>query len=419
MGLLDMFKRDALKQSAPTAIDQTPEVYAHNFEDPAFLEHIRMALGGAAIDVATAMKNPAVSRSVNLITNSIAMLPWIPKTKDANGVITDQRNHPLANVLLTKPNDWQTPFKFKRQMMNWVLVHGNAYALVVRSMGRVIKLIPIEPNRVSVIQNPDWSVEYQISTLDGRTNSYTPDDIIHLTSQSSDGLVGLSRVQLAADVITTHISLRLASRRIFENGMMVQGFLEMPDGKKLSPEAYARLKQSMVEKYSGADNAGKTAILEEGLKYNSAASTAQDSQMVELSDTLKQEIGMVFDVPRPFLFLDDTSWGSGIEQLKIMLHSGALSPWYSCIEDELNLKCFSPQERTQGMFVDIDERELMRGTLKDQAEYLSKALGSGGGYGWMEQNEARSHVGLSFHPKGRILPQPSGGQNEPETTPRD
>lgn len=399
----------------PDAVNAGQPIKALQVDDPAFLEFIRLNLHGGAIDVETAMKNPAVSRSVNLLTNSIAMLPWLPKIKSADGIITEQKSHPLYEVLTTQPNGWQTPFKFKRQMMNWVLVHGNAYAIIIKGFGgRVSQLVPIHPSRCTVTQKPDWTVEYQVSRLDGKPAIYRPDEIIHLSSQSSDGVVGLSRVQLAADVINTHIQLRLASRRLFENGMMVQGFLKMPEGKKLSPEAFDRLKQTMAERYTGADNAGKTGILEEGLEYQAVSQSASDSQMVELSDTLKQEIGMVFDVPRPFLFLDDTSWGSGIEQLKIMLHSGALSPWYSCIEDEFKLKCLTPQERQSGMFIDIDERELLRGTLKDQAEYLSKALGAGGGYGWFSQNEARSDVGLGPHEEGSGLPKPTGVQaNEP------
>eukprot|EP00752_Nemacystus_decipiens_P019153 g17209.t1 len=202
-------------------------------------------------------------------------------------------------------------------------------------------------------------------------------------------------MMVAADVINTHISVRRASWRLFENGMIVNGFLKMPEGKKLSKEAFDRLVANMADRYSGADNAGKTPLLEEGLDYKEISSSASDSQMDELTNTLKQEIGMVFDVPRPFLFLDDTSWGSGIEQLKIMLNSGALSPWYSCIEDEINLKCLTAEERSAGMFVDIDERESLRGTLKDQADYLSKALGSGGGHGWLTQNEARKDRRIS------------------------
>jgi hypothetical protein len=52
---------------------------------------------------------------------------------------------------------------------------------------------------------------------------------------------------------------------------------------------------------------------------------------------------------------------------------------------------------------DYDERELLRGTLADQAEYFAKALGSGGHRPWMEANEVRELSGLGMHPDGAGL----------------
>ena len=40
--------------------------------------------------------------------------------------------------------------------------------------------------------------------------------------------------------------------------------------------------------------------------------------------------------------------------------------------------------------VDLDERALLRGDFKDQADYYTKALGAGGQPGWMTPNEIRA-----------------------------
>jgi hypothetical protein len=45
--------------------------------------------------------------------------------------------------------------------------------------------------------------------------------------------------------------------------------------------------------------------------------------------------------------------------------------------------------------VDLDERALLRGDFKDQAEYYVKALGAGGQPGWLTQNEIRAELGLN------------------------
>jgi hypothetical protein len=41
------------------------------------------------------------------------------------------------------------------------------------------------------------------------------------------------------------------------------------------------------------------------------------------------------------------------------------------------------------MYVKFNERALLRGTLKDQADFFAKALGSGGSAPWMKPNEVR------------------------------
>jgi phage portal protein BeeE len=76
-----------------------------------------------------------------------------------------------------------------------------------------------------------------------------------------------------------------------------------------------------------------------------------------------------------------------------------LAPWFSVWEQGITRALLPISER--GVFYpDFDERELLRGTMKDQAEFLARALGAGGHRPWMEANEARDHVGLGRHPDG-------------------
>ena len=50
-----------------------------------------------------------------------------------------------------------------------------------------------------------------------------------------------------------------------------------------------------------------------------------------------------------------------------------------------------PEKRT--MDIDIDERLLLRGSLKDQAEFFAKASGSGGHKAWLHRDEIRNKTG--------------------------
>ncbi|MBW4953585.1 phage portal protein, partial [Klebsiella pneumoniae] len=73
------------------------------------------------------------------------------------------------------------------------------------------------------------------------------------------------------------------------------------------------------------------------------------------------------------------------------------------------------------MYYKFNERALMRGTLKDQADYFAKALGAGGHQPWHTANEVRD---LAEYPadqnaKFSTLGEPSSARkagNEPQTT---
>lgn len=378
----------------------------NGLSDPALREFIRTG-GASGISASAALKNTAVLRSVDLISGVMGRLPLSIKERKASGAIVEAETHPLYKVLMHKPNAWQNANQFKSLMQLWLLLHGNAYAQIVRVGGAVVALNPLHPNRVTVEQKPDFSLEYNVTTSGNVFRVLPASDILHIRGGSEDGVTGWSPVKQAADVIQAHVLSQSAAARVFENGMMVGGNLKHPG--KLSNEAFDRLKASMDDR-TGPENAGRWIITEEGMEAKPFASTAVDAQLVEFRSALVEDIGRVFGVPRPLLGVDDTSWGSGIEQLAILFIRFGLAPWFDAWEQEIKIKCLRASE--WGRFVpDFEERELLRGTIKEQFEAYAKAAGAGGHTPFMEANEIRRDLGLGDHPDGSGLKQ-AGNSNE-------
>lgn len=396
-------------QSRPRAAVQSGNGgTSFNLNDPNVLEYIRT--GGVSID--GAMKNSAVFRSVDLISGVMGSLPLFVVDERAQAGVEPATSHPLYNILLHRPNGWQNAFQFKQLLQHWALVHGNGCALIVRSGGRVVAMHPIQPTRVRIEQNADFSLRYEVTRPDGSYLVLPASDVLHIRGPSDDGIRGLSRVRLAADLIQIGIDSQLAAARVFKNGMMVGGNLKHPG--QLSPEAFERLKASMADR-TGAEHAGKWIITEEGMEAKPFASTAVDAQLVELRAAVVEDIGRVFGVPRPLLGVDDTSWGSGIEQLAILFVRFGLAPWFKAWEDEIKVKCLRPDEWDRYR-PDFQERELLRGTIKEQFEAYAKAAGAGGHHPWMEPNEIRADMGLGKHKDGSGLRTAGETKNEQAAT---
>ncbi|WP_315920425.1 phage portal protein [Mesorhizobium sp. SP-1A] len=368
---------------------------------------VSMTESGANVTVAKALKNTTVFRCVSLVSYTIGMLPLhLFETGDEQ---LKAESHPLYKLLAMQPNDWQSPFDFKALLQLRALVDGDAFALIVRSMGRPIRLVPLPYGMVTIKQNDDWTVEYHYQPPKGPKRVFKADEILHLRGLSTDGLRGMSLVKQAAEAIGLALQTEKAAARLFRNGMLVGGALKHKN--KLSPEAYERLKTSMAERES-ADNAHKWLILEEEMDATPFAQTGRDSQHLETRKHQIEEIGRVFGVPRPLLMVDDTSWGSGIDVLGQLFVRYGLAPWFTAWEQAIARSVLVDEEKGR-FYAKFNEGALLRGSMKDQAEFFAKALGSGGHQPWMAVDEVRALQELGKAKPGQLPARPGQQENRP------
>ncbi|RRD90420.1 phage portal protein [Conchiformibius steedae] len=358
-----------------------------SLNDPAVLEFIRtgQTQSGVNSNGRKALANMALYRCVTLIAQSVAMLPLnLIHDDEGKQAATD---NPLYRLLKKQPNAYQTAYEFRLLMQGWVLQYGNAYARIVRGVGgKVLALHPIHPMQVQAEQNPDFSLRYRITRKDGALLDLDGSQMLHIRDFSDDGIVGISRVKLAKKALGIAFDAETAAESLFQNGVLAGGALSAPSA--LSDKAYERLKHSLHERHKGADKAGDFMILEEGLKAEKWANTASDAQHIEQRNHQIEEIARLFAVPRPLLMMDDTSWGSGISELGLFFHKYGLLPWLTAWEQALNRSLLNAKEQDRYVFK-FNAGALLRGSLKEQAEFFAKALGSGGHGGWLTQNEVR------------------------------
>lgn len=352
---------------------------------PAFIRGGETA-SGEYVTASKSLENMAILRCVSLISESIGMLPLnLTARGDEKAYATE---HALYRVLKSRPNEFQGAYKFKSTMQLRALLHGNAYARVIWRGNTVVRLIPLDSNKVEPKLNDDFTVRYEYRRPDGGLVTLPAREVLHLADLADDehGLIGLSRVKKAREAIGLALQAQKAAARVFKNGVMAGGALSYP--RKLDDQQIKNIRASLEERNAGVDNAHKWMVLEDGITAEKWANSAKDSELGESRDHQIEEIARAFGVPRPLLMMDDTSWGSGIEQLGIFFVQYGLQHWFNIWEDEIALKLLSEKERDL-YYAKFNERALLRGTLKDQAEFFGKALGAGGSQPWMTANEVR------------------------------
>ena len=419
MGLLDLFRSApaaAAPQDAPasTVFADAGAVAFLGLDDPQIAEYLRggrVSASGITVSVEKAMRNTAVFRSVSLISQSIGMLPLHLVNKDTK---EKARDNPLFKILHRKPNAWQTAYEFRTLMQMRALVNGNGYARIVRGRDiragkdKILGLIPLNPDFVTPIQNPDWTVSYRYQPTRGSQTIFAPQDILHLRSMSMDGICGMSLVRQAADAIGLALAAELALGRLYRNGSFINGVLQHP--KTMSEPALVRLRAHWSNRFSGAENAGNTPILEEGLEYKALGSTAKDAQSHETRGRQLEEIARIFGVPRPLLMIDETSWGSGIDVLGQFFVRYGLSPWFEAWQQAVERSLLTDVE-AETLEAKFNAGALLRGSMADQADFFAKALGAGGQQAWMTPNEVREMQDMPAHANGDDLGNPMLGHN--------
>lgn len=384
-------------------------------DDPALAAFLtgRGNAAGRHVSEHSAMRNATFNRAVRLVSGTIGMLPLnlIEKLPDGRKQRAD--NHPVQRLLRQRTNAWQKPAGFKSYMQGRALLHGDAYAFKVPGVRGIQALVPMDPARVEVKLNDGFDLSYHWRRNDGGVQVFGRDDVLHLRAPwSCNGINGVGLLHSATDTLALAEAADTAAARLLRNGSYVGGALTHP--KNLSKEAILNLRQQFEDRYSGPDNAGRWMVLEEDMKAQPFGMTGRDAEGLAQRQYQAEEISRFTDVPRPLLMFDETSWGTGIEQLGLFFVTYCLLPWFVQWEEAIADALLTEQERER-FIVKFNEAALLRGSLKDQAEFLAKALGGPGAGGYMLPDEARDKFDMNplEDGLGQIPAWQQGTSNEP------
>jgi HK97 family phage portal protein len=395
----------AIAAGKPTLSGPIVAYSGYDLADPALLEMMRGSGGrtgvaGVAVNEKLALRNSTFFRAVSLIAGSIGMLPLHLMRRKADGTIEKARDHPLSKVLHRKPNDFQTASQFKSYMQMCALMDGNAYALIVRSRGAVRQLIPLPRRRVKPQLSANFDLSFRYERESGGPVTLAKEDVFHFRGPLSiDGINGVSLLDVAADTLGVSYRAMQAAGRILEKGTMTRGALETD--QTLGDEAIKNLRESLRSDFSGADADEDYLILEEGLKAKVLSGTAKDNQFAEIRKQEAEEVSRFTGAPRPLLMFDETSWGSGIQQLGLFFVTYCLLQWFVIWEEAVWFCLLTPAEQ-ESLYAKYNDGALLRGSLKEQAEFLKAALGPNAAF--LTPNEAREYMDKNPHPDGEGLP---------------
>lgn len=336
----------------------------------------------------SAMALSAVYRCVDLISDSLAVLPFMTYTVDEQGFKQEAKTHPLYRILNLEPNENMTRFVFFKTLVSSVLLRGNAYAYIERNgSGDVEQLVYLPADQVSIEFIKDgFGISRKRYRVAGWRKLVEPKDMIHVLNFSYDGIVGVSTLEHARRSLAIATSSENHADSYFRSGGSITGVLNVdrPLNKEQRDRIYNTWNQRITE--SGG---GGVAVLEADMKFQPIAISPKDSQLLESRLFNVSEICRFFSVSPVKAFDLSKSSYSTVEATQLQFLTDTLLPIITKFEQEFQRKLFNYIEQ-DGYRVEFDTTVILRTDKAALGNYLRTMFNIGG----LTPNELRRENNL-------------------------
>jgi HK97 family phage portal protein len=363
---------------------------------------------GVSVDERTALGLPPLWAGIRIISADVGSLEPVLYKEGPNGQREAAVNHPVYRLLTEEPNPEHTRPVLFETLMFFALLHGAAFAEIVRDgAGKPVALWPIHPRNVAILRDTDTGeLLYRVTItvndgMPGQVGSQVTlrkEDVLHIPGLSADGTgVAYSLLRIARETIGFGVGVQRYGASFFANAARPGGVLEAQG--QLNEAARENLRRSWQTLHQGTDNVGKVAILEEGLKFTPFALTNEQSQYSEVLDWFGYQVAQLLCIPPTKIGVLGRATWSNIDALSQDYLTTTLRPWLEKFEAEFERKLLTPTERASGYYVEYDTAAILRADIASRSAFYSSAINTG----WMTTNEVRGRENLPPVDGGDVL----------------
>lgn len=371
-----------------------------------------LAKSGQTVTLDKALQATAVLGCMRVLSEDTAQVARGLFKKRKDGGADEATEHPLSELLVTGPNDWQTGFEFIEQLVLHCGMAGRfvAFKNVVR--GQIRELIPFEPSRVRIeIDELDRLRYYLRSAKTDEEKPFPPEAVWHVKGPSWNGWDGLEIMKLAREAIGLSIATEEAHALLHANGGQSAGIVSVEN--KLDAAQYKQMR-GWIDENMVAANRFKPFILDRGAKWLQTQMTGVDAQHLETRRFQIEEVCRAFRVMPIMLGYSDktATFASATEMFQAHVKF-SLGGWFRRIEESVKKNLLTPEERRQGLYFKFLPVSLLRGNAKDRGEFYWRLWQMGA----LNANEIRAYEELNPYEGGTEYRVPSntiGVDEDPE-----
>ncbi len=345
--------------------------------------------------IGSAMQLSPIAAAHRILTNSMGALPIAlhKKTGEKRESITEHRTlYPLT----VRANPDMSPMIFRKIMMSQAFWYGETFACGVDRAPGVypMELLPL-PQPSLRMRDRGGNLWYAFE-VNGVSRKLSEPELIHNFFDTSDAKSGLGILDIARQTVKIDRASQRFAGNFYSHGARPSGIVEVDS--EMGPEQKEIVRNAFERMVGGVDNAFRTAVLDQGMKYTPLGISQRDAQYVESRNFNVEEVARFTGVPLPKLQAGkqtyNTNEAQGIDYVVSTLQPQAVQ-W----EQEYAYKLLTADELNSGMYYRFNLAAEMRGDNKSRADFLV-AMIRGGIY---KPNEARAFEEKDADPDGDTL----------------
>ena len=334
---------------------------------------------------------PNLRTVIGFLARNVAQLGLHTFEKSEGGNHVRVRDGALATLIRT-PNPQQTTYELIFDLVATLALYDTAYWVVTpdtkSEAGWTIR--PIRPGWITdrKADGPFGISAYEVSLPEVTEKVIIPADdmLVFHGWHPEDSRLGSSPISALKATLREQIAAVEYREQRWKRGGRVDAYVSRPkDAREWTPEARSKWVKQYRDAYSGSGaSAGGTPLLEDGMELKKLGFSSKEDEYVDAAKLALTTVAAVYYVNPVMVGMLDNANYSNVKEFSRMLYSDTLGPTLRMIQDRINT--FLAPRIQDGVFVEFNVKEKMRGSFEEEAASLQTAVGRP----WMTADEARA-----------------------------
>lgn len=360
-----------------------------SLQDRRLLELLGVDVDEVSVRGLNALKEATVYACIRIRSSAVAKLP-MKVYQDRDGAIRRASDHYLQRLLKLRPNPYMTASTFQRTLEVQNCIYGNAYVLPdFDSAGRAVGLYPCDAAKMEVWvddvglvgpQNRLWYVVH----VNGERRRLNADEVIHIKSLTTDGLVGIAPLEYLRYLIENGAAATKFINQFYRQGLQTKGIVQYVGD--LTPEAQKRFREKFEEMSSGLKNAHRISLMPVGFQFQPISLSMADAQFVQNTELTIRQIANAFGIKMHQLNDLSRATHTNIAEQQREFYVETLQDLLTEYEQEFTYKLLLDSEIEQGYYLRFNVDTILRSDIKTRYE----AYRTGVQGGFLTPNEVRA-----------------------------